>query len=263
MSILYHTYVYNLLEESSIAEYNNSMAKSTKIYLQRRVWAVAVVLVGFFGYLFASGAITPAPQMSSGSIDDTRALDALESLPIRGDEAVSGYKRDLFGNGWGEINGCDTRNVILYRDLYDTTLGDPVSLGRADGACLVLSGKLNDLYTGETIIFERGENSSAIQIDHVVALSNGWQSGMNMRDASERKQFANDPMNLLAVDGSANQKKSDASADEWLPPNRAAHCVYVARQISVKFKYSLNVTASEKKAMQKVLKSCPDERILR
>lgn len=238
------------------------MAKSTSVYFKRRIGVLIIGVVGFFGYLFATGAFSPVPQMSSGSADEMRAVEVLAALDVRGDEPVSGYKRDLFGSGWGTIDGCDTRNVILARDLHDITLGESTDEKR-NGNCLVMTGKLADLYTGETITFKRGENSDAVQIDHVVALSNGWQSGMNEREQDERKQFANDPMNLLAVDGPANMEKSDSSADQWLPPNRSAHCLYVARQISIKFKYSLSITSPEKKTMEKVLGSCPDERILR
>jgi len=239
------------------------MSTSTPAYQARRLWVLGFAVVGFLCYLFFSGALSPVPQLSSGSTDEMRAGEALATLTVRASETIPGYKRDLFGSGWGTIDGCDTRNVILYRDLYDITLGDPSSLGRADGACLVLSGKLDDLYTGETIYFERGVNSNAVQIDHIVALSNGWQSGMHERSSSERYQFANDPLNLLAVDGPANMEKSDFSADQWLPPNRAFHCVFVARQISIKLKYSLSITADEKRTMEKTLKHCPDERILR
>jgi hypothetical protein len=238
------------------------MAKSVNIYTKRRIGALLVAIAGFFGYLFATGAFSPTPQMSSGSTDEMRAFEALATLAVRGDETITGYQRDLFGSGWGTIDGCDTRNVILARDLHDITLGEATD-DKRDGACHVLTGKLNDPYTGETVLFQRGADSAAVQIDHVVALSNGWQSGMNTREQNERKRFANDPMNLLAVDGPANMEKSDASADVWLPPNRAAHCLYIARQISVKFKYSLSITGPEKKTMERVLKSCPDERILR
>ena len=125
-----------------------------------------------------------------------------------------------------------------------------------DDNCKVQSGKLSDPYTGELILFHRGENSNAVQIDHVVALSDAWQKGAQQLSFIERVSLANDPLNLLAVDGPANQQKSDSDAASWLPPNKSFRCQYVARQIAVKQKYRLWVTAAEKSAMRGVLGVC-------
>ena len=126
--------------------------------------------------------------------------------------------------------------------------------------CKVQSGTLNDPYTGKTIAFVRGEDTSgAVQIDHVVALSNAWATGAYQLDADTRYSISQDPLNLLAVDGPANQEKLDQDASTWLPSNQTFRCQYVARQISVKYKYHLWVTAAEKVAMQKVLTFCPNE----
>jgi Domain of unknown function (DUF1994). len=186
------------------------------------------------------------------NIQSPLAVDVLNTLPVKGRAPKTGYSRDEFGKGWGEINNCDTRNVILRRDLTDTTM---------DG-CLVLSGTLKDPYTNKTIDFARGSNSSAIQIDHVVALSDAWQKGAQSLDLATRKQFANDPINLLAVDGPANQQKSDGDAATWLPPNKSFRCAFITRQISVKHKYQLWITSAEKEAMIKILSGCDLQRIL-
>ena len=125
-----------------------------------------------------------------------------------------------------------------------------------DDNCKVQSGKLSDPYTGEFILFHRGENSNAVQIDHVVALSDAWQKGAQQLSFIERVSLANDPLNLLAVDGPANQQKSDSDAASWLPPNKSFRCQYVARQIAVKQKYRLWVSVAEKSAMRGVLGVC-------
>ena len=75
----------------------------------------------------------------------------------------------------------------------------------------------------------------------------------------QRLALANDPLNLLAVEASANRAKSDGDAATWLPPNHAYRCAYVARQIAVKAKYGLWVTPPEREAMARVLRACPDE----
>lgn len=179
------------------------------------------------------------------------AADALKSLPIKGRAPKTDYSRSQFGDGWTMTQGCDTRNIILHRDLMETTVNEQ---------CKVLGGVLHDPYTGRDIHFQRGETTSDdVQIDHVVALSNAWQTGAQQLSHEERIQLANDPLELLAVDGAANQQKSDGDAATWLPPNKPFRCQYVARQISVKQKYRLWVTQPEYDSMIRVLSSCPGQ----
>jgi hypothetical protein len=181
------------------------------------------------------------------------AIVALEALPVKGRAPKTGYSREQFGPAWKDVdkNSCDTRNDILHRDLEFQAIDE-------DG-CTVISGTLHDPYTGNTVVFSRGRTtSSAVQIDHVVALSDAWQKGAQSPDV-DRVGLANDPLNLLAVDGPTNQQKSDGDAATWLPPNRGFRCEYVGRQISVKTKYHLWVTEAEKAAMQNVLSTCPGQ----
>lgn len=188
----------------------------------------------------------------------TAALTALGTLAVKGRAPKTGYSRELFGQRWSDDvdvefghNGCDTRNDVLRRDLSETA----AKAGTRD--CVVLSGTLADPYTGTTIGFTRGENTSSdVQIDHVVALSDAWQKGAQQLSSDERRNFANDPRNLQAVDGPTNQAKGDGDAATWLPPNRSYRCTYVARQIEVKAAYRLWVTAAEKAAMTRLLTAC-------
>lgn len=183
----------------------------------------------------------------------SRALDVLETLAVKGRAPKTGYGRTLFGQAWADVdrNGCDTRNDILDRDLSEKTFKP------GSGDCTVLTGVLADPYTATTISFVRGAaTSSAVQIDHVVALSDAWQKGAQQLTVEQRTSFANDPLNLLAADGPANQQKSDSDAASWLPANKAFRCDYVARQISVKASYNLWVTQAEHDAMARVLGDC-------
>jgi hypothetical protein len=175
--------------------------------------------------------------------------DTLEMLAVKGRAPKTGYSRAQFGDGWSEvIGGCDTRNIILARDLTDETV---------DKNCKVISGTLRDPYTDKTIQFQRGQTTSDdVQIDHVVALSNAWQTGAQQLPFVRRELLANDPLNLLAVDGNANQQKSDGDAATWLPSNKAFRCEYVSRQVKVKKKYHLWVTPPEKQAIKQVLAMC-------
>ena len=95
-----------------------------------------------------------------------------------------------------------------------------------------------------------------MQIDHVVALGDAWVTGAQQLTPTERTTLANDPLNLLAVDGPTNSAKRDADAASWLPPNKAYRCTYVARQVAVKSRYHLWVTAAETVQIARVLAGC-------
>lgn len=199
-----------------------------------------------------TSSVEPQGTAPIGSDEASEALRTLNTLPVKGRAPKTGYSRAQFGDAWSDIdhNGCDTRNDILNRDL--TAKQHKNSRG-----CVVISGILNDPYTGKIINFIRGKDTSEqVQIDHVVALSDAWQSGAQEISAQERLQLANDPENLLAVDGPANQQKSDSDAATWLPANASFRCSYVARQIRVKAKYHLWVKPAEKEAMINVLTPC-------
>ena len=229
---------------------------------RRRMVLVPVILIGTLGWIVIKewpnlSLMLPDSQfqqseLASGSGEIAR--DALAALPTKGRAPKTGYKRSQFGDGWAKAGGCDTRNVILRRDLTNAVLGDD--------NCKVQAGALSDPYTGQRIAFKRGANSSgAVQIDHVVALSNAWQTGAQQLSSEQRISLANDPLELLAVDGPANQQKGDGDAATWLPSNKPFRCQYIARQIAVKKKYSLWVTPPERTAMERILASCPEQRL--
>jgi hypothetical protein len=186
------------------------------------------------------------------------ATAVLETLAVKGRAPKTGYTRAQFGPAWADVdrNGCDTRNDILKRDLTSITY-------RAKTRnCVVESGTLADRYSGETINFVKGNISSMeVQIDHVVALSNAWQTGAFKLTADQRKALSNDPLNLFAVKGRLNSQKGDGDAATWLPPLKSFRCSYVAQQIAVKAKYSLWVTAPEKAAMVSILAKCPTQKV--
>ncbi|MFI6600448.1 HNH endonuclease family protein [Nonomuraea sp. NPDC050536] len=207
------------------------------------------MLTGCGGLQAQSGA--DAGKTAPANVSEARKK--LDALSVKGRAPKTGFDRDNFGPAWSDVdhNGCDTRNDILKRDLKDETFKS----GTHD--CIVLTGTLNDPYSGKTINFKRGnDTSSAVQIDHLVPLSDAWQKGAQQWAADKRKQFANDPLNLLAVDGPLNNQKSDSDAATWLPPRKGYRCAYISRQIDVKTKYALWITAAEKTAMEGVLSSC-------
>lgn len=159
------------------------------------------------------------PQKAQSATPTT--LDVISTLQVKGRAPKTGYTRDQFGPSWKDVdaNGCDTRNDILKRDLKSIVY---IAVGED---CVILSGALTDPYSGETINFLRGvATSSEIQIDHVVALSNAWQTGAFKLTLAQRTAFANDPSNLLAVKGKLNSQKGDGDAATWLPPRKSYRC---------------------------------------
>jgi hypothetical protein len=210
------------------------------------------------GVAMTTGPVAPIVIAASTSpVTSSRsALAALATLKVKGRAPKTGYDRALFGQAWADVdrNGCDTRDDVLRRDLSSFVLKTGTH------GCLVLSGTLHDPYTGTAIAFLRGQSTSAeVQIDHVVALSDAWQKGAQPWSTSRRTTFANDSLNLLAVDGPTNARKGDGDAATWLPPNRAYRCSYAARQVAVKAKYGLWVTGAERDALARILAPCPSQ----
>ena len=195
--------------------------------------------------------LLPANTVQAATND---ALTALNKLEVKGRAAKTDYTRSQFPH-WSDPdrNGCDARNDTLKRDLTDINF----KAGTRD--CKVIAGQLLDPFSGKVIIFS--PTKVVIDIDHVVALSNAWQTGAAYFDKNVRTQIANDPLNLLAVDAKLNRQKGDGDAATWLPPNKAFRCEYVARQVAVKTKYRLWVTEPEKVAITKILSSCVGQKL--
>ncbi len=177
-------------------------------------------------------------------------------LRIRGFD----YRRAAFGDAWtddnpapGGHNGCDTRNDILDRDLVDKTY---VSITRCPNA--VATGTLHDPYTNATVVFVRGNQVGAsVQIDHIVPLALAWDLGARTWPDDLRVRFANDPANLLAVAGQANQDKGDSEPVLWMPPNVAFRCQYAVQFVAVLRGYGLPVDAPSAGALREAASTCP------
>ena len=216
-------------------------------------WEIRLA-IAIVGLLAAQSVLQPALGTRFVAESEVSASATLASLPIKGRAPKTGYSRAQFGPTWADVdrNGCDTRNDMLKRDLTEITFKAKTK------NCVVLTGVLLDRYSGETINFTRGNiTSMEVQIDHVVALSNAWQTGAFKLTVAQRTAFANDPLNLFAVKGRLNSQKSDGDAATWLPPLKSFRCAYVAQQIAVKAKYLLWVTSPEKDAMVRILAACP------
>ncbi len=222
--------------------------------------AIAIILVGSLVITTFSLASPSSKyqiellELASANEAEFDPIKAIETLAVKGRAPKTGYSRSAFGPAWADVdrNGCDTRNDILKRDLTQITFRTKTK------DCIVEIGVLADPFSGEIINFQRGVRTSAlVQIDHVVALSNAWQTGIFKADLATRKNFANDPLNLLAVKGSLNSQKRDGDAATWLPPNKPFRCDYVSRQVEVKVKYGLWLTRAEKEAILRILSNPP------
>lgn len=171
------------------------------------------------------------------------ALIETVTTAVRGPK--TGYDRScspghgcVFGPAWTDDttnllghNGCDTRNDILHRDGTDIAT-------KPGSACVVISALIDDPYTGTTLTFAKSA-AVKVQIDHVIPLSYAYQMGAAFWASQQRIAFANDPLNLLAVDGSTNAQKSDSGPASWLPPNKVVRCAYVTRIAQIALKYGL------------------------
>lgn len=193
--------------------------------------------------------VEPPPEFS-----DAAALAAALAVldePVGG--YVGGYDRTLFGQAWydSDGNGCDTRNDILRRDLSDIVIKSD------SNGCKVLRGSLIDPYSGDAMTFVSGVGTSVlVQIDHVVPLAWAWDNGASTWTTEQRQDFANDPLNLLAVSGELNQEKSASGPASWLPPNRAAHCAYVTIFAEVLIDYRLSLPSNDREVLTQVLNGC-------
>lgn len=232
-------------------------------YKMRRFLVVLVVIIAFGCFLAVKMAENEPKQPktevstnSSVSDEDEKlplAEDVLAKIEVKGRAPKTGYKRDEFYDDWPKIDGCSLRQRIIKREFGDSA--------QLKDNCDVISGEYDEPYTGKHQTFQqKSDISKGVQIDHVVALSNAWQTGAQYMSKETRYAMATDSLNLLAVDSSANQQKSDGDAATWLPANKSFRCQYIARQISVKYKYKLWVTEAEKNAMSGILEKCPNER---
>ena len=221
---------------------------------------VATIVAPYMDPSAATGEIrsasTAAPSTSStvSVAPAAAALRELRALPVSDAYVPARYDRDAFGQAWADVdhNGCDTRNDVLRRDLT------AVVTRPGTNGCVVLSGTLHDPYTGRTIAFERGNTSSlAVQIDHRVPLSYAWRHGAASWTPKQRETFANDQAtNLVAVDGPANEEKSDSGPAEWMPANTGDACNYAASFVTVATKWRLSIATDDKHALDRTLTGC-------
>lgn len=246
----------------------NSKTSMLWVFITTIVLVAGLAWANQTGYLGGNGNTNDSSQVTTVTTREgakvAEGKDLLRSLQVKKAKSKAKYRRvEDFGIAWMDVdgNGCDTRNDILSRDLTNRTYKN---------TCKVASGILNDPYTGEKLVWESVKGHYAdIQIDHIVALSNAWQTGAEQLTLEQREQLANDPDNLLAVDGKENmlkgngfcQKKSKGckvGGGVYIPPNPQFRVQYVLKSLQVKKKYNLWLTPAEYKAFKRVLNTVPE-----
>ncbi|MGX5214926.1 HNH endonuclease family protein [Streptomyces violaceus] len=192
----------------------------------------------------------PGLAAITSTADRARARAVIEKVGTKGRGPRTGYERDEFGYAWKDSvprdvpfshNGCDSRNDLLKRDGEDLRF-------RSGSDCVVMALTLHDPYTGKVIEWTKSR-ATKVQIDHVMPLSYDWQMGASRWTKDKRESIANDPLNLVPVDGPTNSSKGDSGPASWLPPNKTIRCSYSVRFAQVSLKYDLPVTASDKEMM--------------
>lgn len=206
----------------------------------------SVILSAVLAALWFAGVLAGGSHVSAaGGSGDQKSIDLLEKIRVE-PEYRGKYNRDLFPHWNRSSSGCSVREVVL----RDEARANFSTSGRY---CTVRSGEWLSVYDGKVLT-----NPALIEIDHVVALSEAWDSGAWKWDAKTREQFANDltsPITLRAVSAVSNQAKSDKDPAEWLPM-KSNQCAYAADWVAIKARWKLSVDPAERLALRLLLGRC-------
>ena len=207
---------------------------------------VALVVTISIGATVAGGSPVGTNASIKSGVGGGSAIGLLQNIRVQ-NERASGYVRALFEH-WRDIDGdgCDSREQVLKRDSVTLPQVDPYS-------CKVITGDWVSPYDGA-----RWSDPTDIDIDHVVALKEAWDSGAWAWSSATRKAYANDTSDkrtLLAVTDNVNQRKSDKDPSNWTPPLKSYLCTYLGNWISVKARWNLSMDKSEWGRIKNLLNS--------
>lgn len=178
------------------------------------------------------------------------ALQLLEVIVVA-NENEGGYDRDLFGYpGIEDGSGCDTRDRVL--------IDESRSLAQVDyPGCQVIAGDWLSLYD-----LAEFTDPAELEVDHVVALKEAWDSGAWEWSPETLVAFGNDttdPRTLRAVSTSTNRSKGEKDPSNWMPPEQAVWCQYLADWVAIKARWGLTMDPSEFGRINRLLREeCPD-----
>lgn len=186
----------------------------------------------------------PDPDRAAGA---QLLLGLLDLLEVAEEPPRVGYSRDEFPH-WHDISGsgCTARQDALSAQALGLVQRDLVR------SCVIVEGDWYSLFDGVTFSGAPAE----IDVDHVVALAEAWDSGAAAWTLERRRQFANDPLNLLVVTRRSNREKADLDAGEWKPPMDDAWCVTASMMILTKLRYEMTVDAAERDGLEEMARRC-------
>lgn len=189
----------------------------------------------------------PSPGEPDGSFvpmaTKEQATELLAGLAVDDRSSAPPYSRDAFGGWLDEDGDClDTRAEVLAAE----------SLVAVGGQCTVTSGRWESPYDGGTVLL----TPDGVDIDHLVALANAWESGAWRWNDDRRASFANDlthPEHLVAVSASINRAKGARSPDQWMIPSRSkeTRCAYLVNWVVIKARWGLSITSRELDTLQR------------
>jgi hypothetical protein len=198
---------------------------------------------------------TPSPTQTDNAVEpvlreeepeSSELSNLLVSLVIE-PEAPDPYDRSLFRH-WidADGDGCNARREVL--------IAEAIEAPRIGDRCDLIGGLWYSAFDGVTT-----DDDSSFDVDHMVPLSEAWDSGANEWSSDRRRAFANDldlPQALIAVSASSNRSKGDKDPADWLPPLQSYRCQYVEDWVRVKVKWELSVDQREFAAVRSVLAGC-------
>lgn len=194
--------------------------------------------------LLASLFVATTPSAQAASTTTARGL--LGKLGVAAESASSTYNRDRFKHWTDADRDCqDTRAEVLI-----TETKAPVKY-TATKRCTVSTGQWYSYYDGAT-----WTKASDVDIDHLVALKEAWESGARSWTADQRTKYANDlgfGATLIAVTDNVNSSKGDRDPAQWLPPRTAARCTYATQWVQVKYRWRMTIDTAERDKLSSIL----------
>ena len=119
--------------------------------------------------------------------------------------------------------------------------------------CVVRTGEWLDEYTGE--IFEVAVQ---IDVDHVIPLMYAHTHGGDRWMPDKKLTFANDPLNIMLVEKREIRRKRDRGPSRYLPRDEF-QCEYAQLWDVISDKYDIQLSATDRSEIRKILEECPAE----